>query len=673
MRKSVSGGDVGTMKRQRTGTVSPDGEWEQVIDPTSTKEKKTYWVNRTTKAVAWNLPGSARVAKGVETSAANVAANLASLDIRSGDRGKSIAEPKKKPVTIKKKEIERPSDRMMKLKQALHDRTQQEEDDDDDDGLGGFEFRFAKHRHGWINRTLRIGSTFDEDKLLSFKKSQIKKALLKMNREMDAQAVQSFKNIMSYMGDRKSSKSEIEHVTKLLRSAMTSPAGLRDEIYLQLCKQTRKNPRVESTVKGWELILSCLATFPPSKALKKFLISYFEENRNNKENDERIVSMAEDALVRLDKIVSLGQRKAVPSPAELDCIKTLKPVPIRVQLLDNSFKTLQVDSYTFVQDVEGMLYSKLNLTLTSPFALYETSNVANVERILEAKERVLDVMALWESPSLQAVEGVGVEEKQDLSLYTKGKRKDIDPAEAVAAKKARYCKFLFKAKLVLKTSVPEVMTDPEAINLLYIQAVHDVVTQRYPVKDKDITVLAALQLQATYGDFQSESHVVGWLSARLHEYMPVRLLEDKKGQKNNKLVQDWEQKILAKYSRISGFTSLEAKINYLDFVQEFDYYGAFWWLAEQRQFKDYPSPLLLGVTSDAVILMHKQKRTMLESYPYTDIVTWGNSDERFIVVVGNIVQQRKLIFKTTEGKTINSLIHDYVKFKIKNKVAGVRT
>ena len=58
-------------------------------------------------------------------------------------------------------------------------------------------------------------------------------------------------------------------------------------------------------------------------------------------------------------------------------------------------------------------------------------------------------------------------------------------------------------------------------------------------------------------------------------------------------------------------------------------------------------------------------RTVVENYQFTDVVTWGHSDEKFIVVVGNIVQQRKLIFKTVEGKHMNQLIHDYVKFKVR--------
>jgi len=343
-------------------------------------------------------------------------------------------------------------------------------------------------------------------------------------------------------------------------------------------------------------------------------------------------------------------------------------VAIRVMLANGTFKTLQVDAYTFASDVETMLVHKLNLTLSSPFALYESNATdTNLERILDPKDRVLDVMAAWDKePEVEEIKEVApagpIKKKQDLL-----KKQDTTTKVIVGP---RFNQFLYKAKLVLKTSDPDVMADPEAVNLIYIQAIHDIITARYPVKEKDITVLAALQLQATFGDYQPEAHGPGWLVPKLPEFMPEEYLVDKKGKKSDQNCREWEQKILEKYQKISGFTSLEAKLNYLDYVQEWPFYGATFFTVEQRQFKDYPSPLTLGITCEGVILMHPQKKTLLENYPYTDIVTWGHSDERFIVVVGNIVQQRKLIFKTKAGKIMNNLIHDYVKFKVKNKAAG---
>lgn len=59
---------------------------------------------------------------------------------------------------------------------------------------------------------------------------------------------------MSYMGDRKSSKPPIEHAKKLLRNLMLAPAGLRDEAFMQICKQTTANPKPESTTKGMTFV-----------------------------------------------------------------------------------------------------------------------------------------------------------------------------------------------------------------------------------------------------------------------------------------------------------------------------------------------------------------------------------------------------------------------------------
>mgnify|MGYP003870765571 CR=1 FL=1 len=50
---------------------------------------------------------------------------------------------------------------------------------------------------------------------------------------------------------------------------------------------------------------------------------------------------------------------------------------------------------------------------------------------------------------------------------------------------------------------------------------------------------------------------------KLQEYMPPETLNDKKGKRNEVACKKWEQLILEKYSKITGFTSLEAKLNYL--------------------------------------------------------------------------------------------------------------
>ena len=141
------------------------------------------------------------------------------------------------------------------------------------------------------------------------------------------------------------------------------------------------------------------------------------------------------------------------------------------------------------------------------------------------------------------------------------------------------------------------MEDPEAVNLIYLQAVSDVVTNRYPSNQKDLTVLAALQLQATFGNYRPDTHTRTWLGDRLLEFIP-KYVVIQQGKVSVALKSEWIVKVLAKWQKIQNFEEVEAKINYLDYVQEWVFYGSTLFQVEQRQFKEYPSPLFLGINCE---------------------------------------------------------------------------
>ncbi len=634
--------------------------WGEAKDPNS---GRSYWFNRVTKETTWKRPAELEdeASSSANTSTAASVGNTSSATSPAAAAvASAMASSESENAGVKdfRQIMGSESDADPHATKGDDDgdngqdsavlRLQREDGSDSEDEVGSAGFRFSKHRKGTLARLFRTkNSIMDQDKILSWKKSLIKKALLKQNRELDEECIQAFKNVVSYMGDRNSSKAPIEHAKKMLRNLMIAPSGLRDEVYVQICKQTNKNPRLESTVKGWELMRYCLATFPPSKSIKTFLSNYIVKNSAPESGtDISVQRLAAACITQLEKIAQ-GQRKQIPSKKELEALKALSPVTIEVPLLNGEVKVLNVDSYTTVSDVEEMITSRIHLVFTEPFALYEVGS-ANVERLLDPKERILDVIASWENEP-----------------------PDIED-NSVGSKHAReyhsiYSQLLYKAKLVLKLNVPEISTDAEAINLLYIQAVSDVVTDRYPVKEKDSVVLAALQLQATHGDYKPNVHIPGWLSDTIVQYIPTSFVTNDNAKIDKKIVQEWEDRIMGKYRKFNGFTQLESRSNYLQLVQEWTFYGATFFTVEQRQFKDYPSPLSLGITCEGLLLLHPQKRTVLEYYPYPDIVTWGHSDEKFIVVVGNIVQQRKLIFKSGDGKVINTLVHDYVKFKVRSK------
>lgn len=57
---------------------------------------------------------------------------------------------------------------------------------------------------------------------------------------------------------------------------------LRDELFVQLCKQTTENANNtrESLRRGWELLAICLAFFPPSPSFAPALQSYIQRHRD---------------------------------------------------------------------------------------------------------------------------------------------------------------------------------------------------------------------------------------------------------------------------------------------------------------------------------------------------------------------------------------------------------
>lgn len=55
-------------------------------------------------------------------------------------------------------------------------------------------------------------------------------------------------------------------------------SGIRDEIYIQLCRQTTNTPREEALEKGLELLAICLQFFPPSNKFHSYLQGYIESH-----------------------------------------------------------------------------------------------------------------------------------------------------------------------------------------------------------------------------------------------------------------------------------------------------------------------------------------------------------------------------------------------------------
>mmetsp|Transcript_20887 Transcript_20887/g.33060 ORF Transcript_20887/g.33060 Transcript_20887/m.33060 type:complete len:164 (+) Transcript_20887:636-1127(+) len=94
--------------------------------------------------------------------------------------------------------------------------------------------------------------------------------------------------------------------------------------------------------------------------------------------------------------------------------------------------------------------------------------------------------------------------------------------------------------------------------------------------------------------------------------------------------------------------------------------GLMW--IKKRQLRAYPQFLEMGVTPRGVLLRNPKGGDVLENWPYKEVVSWGFTERKFILVVGDIVQQKRVVFGTKRGKQIRNLIHAHMQYIVKARL-----
>ena len=96
---------------------------------------------------------------------------------------------------------------------------------------------------------------------------------------------------------------------------LDAPEEMKDELYCQLIKQTTNNASDESLLKGWELMSVMAGSFPPSKNLEPYLLSYIHESVDKTKG--KIKAYAQFAMKRLTQTIEQGKRGFEPTTMEV--------------------------------------------------------------------------------------------------------------------------------------------------------------------------------------------------------------------------------------------------------------------------------------------------------------------------------------------------------------------
>ncbi|GMI04418.1 hypothetical protein TrVE_jg7467 [Triparma verrucosa] len=660
------------LKVAEAGGAKPKDEWVEKLDANS---GNYYYYNRTTKDTTWDKPADFKPA---EKPAAGVSDWASKVDPSSGqtyyynkvtkesswevpagfvEPSANKEEPKKeepKKVEVKKAASSSPAPAPAPAAAAakktsptreMSKTTSGKDDDTSDDilksveeitaGIGDVTFESFVEEFFKLDRKGMFNSKTSVEKISSWKNELIKTSLLQLPPDLASEALQTFRNVTGYMGDRGSSKEPLGHVTKILSSLMLAPEQLRDEVYCQICKQVNNNPDQVSTVRGWQLMVIMLSSFPPSSRLQLPLTAFCANKLKDVDGGDFVPKYAEFAIRRIPRIFDLGPRREIPTQVELEALKRCAKVTVRINFLDKKYIMVQTDSWTTAQEFNELVAKKLGIEDPTPYALFEVSS-DDEERVLEPEERLLDLVSYWQR--------LAVEER-------KGKGKGA---------KIQEFQFVFKVRLFFDVSD----SDHAGIEMMYLQASTDVVDARYPCTEQDSLTLAALQVQEKYGDHPGPGKEFTDLEGvdsktgkpKLMNFLAHKYFAD--GEDRN---QELIQQILKLYAKLSGYSTQEARLSYLDYVKSWKIYGSAYFFAEpQNSSLRFPSAIVLAINSKGILIVDPDTKEFLAEYTFKDVVTWGHSSNSFVVVTGGMMRQTKIYFKTDQGKEINSIVKSYV-------------
>ena len=138
--------------------------------------------------------------------------------------------------------------------------------------------KFPKLRNNGSNNE----DTVDRDvsTTLSFSKEPMETSLTILDEKHSIVSRRMFKYVLGYMGDR-----HFTHPITVAAEAIQTAylhSRLRDELFLQIVKQLKRNPSTISLKRGHALLFASLKMFPPSERLENYLEIFLRKQKLNR-------------------------------------------------------------------------------------------------------------------------------------------------------------------------------------------------------------------------------------------------------------------------------------------------------------------------------------------------------------------------------------------------------
>ncbi|CAL9076791.1 unnamed protein product [Musa acuminata var. zebrina] len=497
----------------------------------------------------------------------------------------------------------------------------------------------------------QVREKYTLEDMLCFQKDPIPTSLLKIDNDLVSRSIKLFLLILKYMGIDSSDKItplSVEECTELVAKIYKhclKRSELRDELFVQISKQTRNNPDRDSLIKSWELMYLCASAMPPSKDIGAYLSEYIHYVAHGTNNEPEVHVLALNTLNALKHSVKAGPRLTIPTHEEIEALLTGKKLTTIVFFLDETFEEIIYDMATTVADAVEEIAGIIKLSVYSSFSLFECRKVVNGSKCADSGNE--EYLAL------------------DDNKYVSDLLAEFKAAKDRTKGEISHCKLIFKKRLFRESD--ETVADPMFVQLSYVQLQHDYMLGNYPVGRDDAAQLSALQILVEVGSIQHPGSCVEWFSL-LERFLPRQIaITRAKG--------DWELDIISRYRLMEHMSKDDAKHQFLRILRTLPYGNSVFFSV--RKIDDpiglLPGRIVLGINKRGVHFFRPVPKEYLHSAELRDIMQFGSSNTAvfFKMRVAGILHIFQ--FETKQGEEICVALQTHINDVMLRRYAKARS
>jgi len=477
------------------------------------------------------------------------------------------------------------------------------------------------------------GGQFSLDDMLTHSREIVPTSLLKLANENQTRAVKMFSGILKYTGEITegepiSHAQRVEVAQKLLHSGLKRPE-LKDELYMQLLKQTRGNPSVEARQHAWELFHLVASTMPPNKDYVGLVSEYIHNVAHDEGEPTEVRALATRAWNSLKRSAKAGARRCMPSTEEIEALLAGRKLTTIVFFLDETFEELEYDITTTVLEAVEQLAGVIKLENYNTFTLFECRKQVAAKT---AAEVVPDEHILLDDNRYMA---------DVLVEFRTGK----------ASKEGMQSKILFKKRMFRETD--ETITEPVFVNLSFVQAQHDYLNGNYPVVREDAAQMCSLQIQAECGSTLLENDEA--ITSNIEKYITKQVLMTRPRE-------EWKVDVTARYKALEQFSKEDARLQFLRILRSLPYGNSIFFPV--KRIEDpiglLPGKLILGINKRGVHFFRPVPKEYLHSAELRDIMQFGSSSQAvfFKMRVAGVLHIFQ--FETKQGEDICMALQTHI-------------